>query len=562
MNRHVSFSSLFLASWLAFATIPASAQQPQEPCDRSLADEVQMARQGQLINSLLTQLYDAYESGDKQKEEELTKRLVGYSNHREVTFSEDDKNKMAEIAQRPEVKAIIETSYAETRLEHTTQAHRYNLSPCFFYPNPMLQNYVNKLGQSLVPPNSSEFYSFRIVNDPRLEAWTLSTGSVYVTTGMVASLDNEAQLAYVLAHEIGHVELRHAYLKNRDYILENLLEAEKVRSAKKKGAITGAIAGGILGGALGGGKSAATGVLAGAALGYGVADVIMKIRGTKLTDFSRTQEAEADEFAMRAVLEHNFDAREAPKLLVGLQGSVHRDNRTGLGFAWGNTESLMDRRQNIQTLLAGALKADLEQRSKGGLQTTSPDFSLLMSEVKRDNGALALDYDLFEEARQNLEESIALRSTDPIAHYYLGQAYKVTAHSAADSQKAMDHLMQAIRLDTTRSAYDNPHLERAAALLAQNDPTVFGEAQKEIRTYVELYKVNHGGVLPRNMSILYDYLSLTGDDNWSEVSVLNVSQMEKSQSTDTAKPEPKRESTKRSDQARVDVKKAEATKPK
>lgn len=540
MRTHL-FTCLLLLAALVFANIPANAQQPQQPCDREVIDEGQIARNGQVINALWNKLYAAYQSGDKKEEDELTKQLVGYASHGEPMFSEGDKNKMEEMAQRPEVKALIEAMYAEIRAEDTNQAHRYNLSACFFYPNPMLQEYVNKLGQSLVPRNSSEFYAFRIVNDPRMGAWTLSTGSVYITTGVVASLDNEAQLAYVLAHEIGHVELHHAFLKNRGEILENLLEADKVRSAKKKGAIIGGVVGGI-GGAFGGGRSAVTGALGGTALGYGVADLIMKTRVAKLTDFSSAQEMAADEFAMRAVLEHNFDAREAPKIFATLESSVHRDSRVGMGFAYGQVNSLVDRRQHVQALLTGALKADLEQRSKAGLQATSPNFSLLMSEVKRDNGALALDYDLFDEARQNLEDAIALRSTDPTAHYYLGQAYNLTARSPADAQKAMDHFMQSIRLDTTRYAYYNPHLERALALLNQNDPSVFSEAQKEIKTYVELYKVNHGGALPRNLYILYDYLSLTGEETWSNRPVLNVAQTQTAAGPagETGKPETKK----------------------
>lgn len=523
MNNRTFATSWILVSCLVLIVIAAHAQQPQQPCDREMTDEGQIARQGQRINTLWTKLYSSYQTGDKKEEEELTKQLVGFASHGEPMFSDDDKNKMEEMAQRPEVKALIEANYAETRAEDTNQAHRYNLSACFFYPNPMLQDYVNKLGQSLVPANSSEFYTFRIVNDPRLGAWTLSTGSVYITTGVVASLDNEAQLAYVLAHEIGHVELHHAFLKGRGEILENLLEAEKMRSARKKGAILGAAAGAI-GGAFGGGKSAAGGALAGAALGYGVADLIMRTRVAKLTDFSSTQETAADEFAMHAVLEHNFDVREAPKIFVALQNTVQRDNRVGMGFAYGQVSSLIDRRQHVQTLLTGAMKADLETRSKAGLQTTSPNFALLMSEVKRDNGALALEYDLFDEARQNLEDAVALRSTDPTVHYYLGQVYKLTARTPVDAQKAMDHYMQSIRLDTTRNAYYNPHLERALALLNQNDPTVFGEIQKEIKTYIELYKVNHGGAVPRNMYILYDYLSLAGEDTWSNRPVTNVAQ--------------------------------------
>jgi len=539
--------SAFALCFLLLITLPSAvAQQPPRPCERDITDQGQVATQGTTLISLGNRLYTAYESGDKREEEDLTKQLLAYSKHSEPAFSDEDKNKMEEIAQRPEIKALIESNWAFTRLKDTNQAHWYHLHDCFFYPNPMLEDYVDRLGQSLVPKNSSEFYAFYVANDPRPGAWTLSTGSVYVSTGLVATVDNEAQLAYVLAHEIGHVELRHAYLQNRGEILEHMLAAEKIRSAKKKGAIIGGIAGGI-GGAFGGGRTAAVGALGGAALGYGIADVIAESRYAKFTDFNSAQEAAADEFAMHAVLERNFDAREAPKVFAALENSVRRDSRTGMGFAWGSVDSLVDRRQHVQALLNGALKADLEQRSKTGLQTTSPNFSLLMSEVKRDNGALALKYDLFDEARTNLEEAVSIRSTDPTTHYYLGEAYKRTARSDDESKKALDHFMQAIRLDGTRYAYYNPHLEHALTLINQNDPSVLPDAQKEIKTYIDLYKLNHGGETPPNMYILYDILTLTGDTNWSALPVTNVAQTEGAPSpggTETTKEAKKADTTK------------------
>jgi hypothetical protein len=111
----------------------------------------------------------------------------------------------------------------------------------------------------------------------------------------------------------------------------------------------------------------------------------------------------------------------------------------------------------------------------------------------------------------------------------------------------MDHFLQAIRLDTTRYAYYNPHLDRALSLLNQNDQAMFGEAQKEIKTYIELYKVNHGGALPGNMYILYDYLSLTGEDTWSNRPVLNVVQAQAAASPvgETSKAETKKTEVKK-----------------
>ena len=528
-------------------TLPLSSQAPTV-CDSGLAGEGHLAQHALSIKTLRDTLISAYQSGDKKQEENLQKVLEGYKNHRDVTFTDDEKNKMEELAQRPEVKIIIEAMYLEQRAEDTEQAHRFHLQgDCFFYQNPMLQDYVNKLGQSMVPSGSGQWYAFRIVQDPRPDAWALSTGSIYVTTGLVAMLDNEAQLAYVLAHEVGHVEHRHAYAQVRGVVLEDLLEVERERSAKKKAAILGAVAAGI-GGVVGGAKGGGSGAVFGAALGFGgttlVTSIIERLRVPKFTDYSATQEADADEFAARTVLQRGFDIREAPKVFLTLQDSIHRDDRVGMGFHYGLTNTLIERREHLQSLLTGALKTDLDQRSKGGLQTSSPNFSLMMSSLKRDNGALAFSYDLFDEARQNLEEAIAVRSSDPRAHYYLGRVYKQTARTAADEQKAMDHFVQAIQYDTPRSAYPDAHLNRALALMSKNDPGVYADAANEIKTYVEFYKLNHGGNVPVNMHIMYDYLSLMGESSWSDPPVLNVAETTSTSPAEVASAGAKRDSSK------------------
>ena len=63
-----------------------------------------------------------------------------------------------------------------------------------------------------------------------------------------------------------------------------------------------------------------------------------------------------------------------------------------------------------------------------------------------------------------------------------------------------------------------------------------------MRLVIELYKLDHGGRVPPNMFILYDYLSLTGDDQWSEPPVVNVSQASTAVAgfADVGKPEGKR----------------------
>jgi beta-barrel assembly-enhancing protease len=72
--------------------------------------------------------------------------------------------------------------------------------------------FISNLGQQLAAkaPNEYKFpFTFKIVNDRSINAFALPGGPVYVHRGAIEAAANEAQLAGVIGHEIGHVILRH-----------------------------------------------------------------------------------------------------------------------------------------------------------------------------------------------------------------------------------------------------------------------------------------------------------------------------------------------------------------
>lgn len=79
------------------------------------------------------------------------------------------------------------------------------------YPSKPLQDYVNRIGQKLAKsshrPNLE--YHFTVLDSPEINAFALPGGYVYITRGIMAYLNSEAELAAVLGHEIGHVTARH-----------------------------------------------------------------------------------------------------------------------------------------------------------------------------------------------------------------------------------------------------------------------------------------------------------------------------------------------------------------
>jgi len=80
------------------------------------------------------------------------------------------------------------------------------------YPDEELQRYVNAVGQRLAAeserPNLP--WTFRVIDDPTVNAFALPGGYIYLTRGIMTYFNNEAEMASVLGHEIGHVTARHS----------------------------------------------------------------------------------------------------------------------------------------------------------------------------------------------------------------------------------------------------------------------------------------------------------------------------------------------------------------
>lgn len=78
--------------------------------------------------------------------------------------------------------------------------------------------YLNRIGHLLIPKDLNierVTWKFQAVRDPQPNAFALPNGSIYVTTGLLSLVDNESQLASIIAHELTHVMRRHTYQHNR-----------------------------------------------------------------------------------------------------------------------------------------------------------------------------------------------------------------------------------------------------------------------------------------------------------------------------------------------------------
>jgi len=420
----------------------------------------------------------------------------------------------------------VDDHFDGVQREHSAQAFEKNVAPparptlvhdgdrlrlqTGLYDNKMVADYINRVGQRLVPADSERLFAFRLIAHPIPLADTLSTGTIYISTGLVSLLDNETQLAYVLAHEMAHVQLDHWKLKSMLTLAED--DFEKKEGARRRwiglgvGAALGAAAG-----AKGGVGTSAQLAAVGAAAGVTVAG--MWNSGLSL-DWDTVQENEADDFAFRAILAHDYDAREVPKLYASLQNTVRQDQRVGLGFI-GSKRRTAERLARAQELIAGDLKMDIDAK-QGRFVTAQPEFVNVMSSLRRDNGILSFYHDMFQLAKANLEYARANRPNDPATHYYYGKVMKLVGRTDADRKLADESFQRAIQFDVRERNY-GAHFYRALAMIDQKNPSLNPEIAKELQAYLmssirfASEEAALANALPANLDDLYDYLTAAGD---------------------------------------------------
>jgi predicted Zn-dependent protease len=108
-----------------------------------------------------------------------------------------------------------ETEYSamseEQEVAEGAKAHQQVLKEYSVYDNKGVQEYVNALGQRLAAQShrSNLQWHFTVLDSPEINAFALPGGYVYVTRGIMAYMEDEADLAGVMGHEIGHVTARH-----------------------------------------------------------------------------------------------------------------------------------------------------------------------------------------------------------------------------------------------------------------------------------------------------------------------------------------------------------------
>ena len=103
--------------------------------------------------------------------------------------------------------------------------------------NSKIQSYVNGIGQQLARQSHRKDirYTFTVLDDPSVNAFALPGGYIYITSGIMAYLNSEGELAGVLGHEIGHVTAKHGVKQQSASVASSVLLSVLAKQAGGSG---------------------------------------------------------------------------------------------------------------------------------------------------------------------------------------------------------------------------------------------------------------------------------------------------------------------------------------
>jgi predicted Zn-dependent protease len=316
------------------------------------------------------------------------------------------------------------------------------------YDDPLLEEYLARVGDRLIPDDVREAggpgFKFGVLRDPTLNAFAMPNGRIYVHTGLLARLDNEAQLATILGHEMTHVTHRHALRFTRDAQNKQILYTVLGIAAS-------------IGIAAAAGSRAGSGDYVGAAVLSQTANAVLGL-GLQLAaiasinGYGRDLEREADVEGLDRLVRAGYDPGEAPRVFQLLQ-SEGKDRGALEAFFFGSHPRLQER---IDTTTALVRTRYAASASGPALVRNTEDFDLRMRSVVRENAALDIRAGRFKVAQGQLDRVLAVTPRDPVAHLYYGDLWRLQSQRARETaekdrlaRQALERYERAADLDAT-----------------------------------------------------------------------------------------------------------------
>lgn len=294
-----------------------------------------------------------------------------------------------------------------------------------------LSAYVSEVGQRLAAVSDRELpYEFVVINDSVPNAWALPGGKIAVNRGLLAELDNEAELAALLSHEIVHAAARHgAAAMTRSMLAQSALA---VTAVSLRNSDYGEIAAG----------------------GSQLAAFLVMQR------YGRTAEREADRYGMHYMARAGYDPRAAVTLqekFVALAQGGRQDWKSGLFSSHPPSEE--------RVLLNLATARDLEAQGIAGGKLAAEQYRLGIAELLGAGEA----YETYDRGREALRDNrsdaafgfgrraAGMEAREALFHGLMGDA----RYQEKRFREAVRHYSDAVSLD---DGFFHYYLKRGLAL--------------------------------------------------------------------------------------------------
>jgi beta-barrel assembly-enhancing protease len=353
--------------------------------------------------------------------------------------------------------------------EQAAREHRQLSASLNVLRDPILEDYLMDVVHRLLPPGTREAGvspSVHVLINPSLNAFAYPTGAIYVHSGLLARLENEAQLAAVLAHEISHIVHRHA--------IRHLREERNKDLWKRIAVVTTPLVLGPLLAPVGisvSGTNPAVllqrpsveDLLADEALDSSLKLAARRTPSGRVdqttTLFTRVRPSlallasvrgyqpslveEAERFAVEAMARAGYDPHEADRTLTRLHDTATAQAAQE-PYWWGRTGIYETRQQALRTALTALPPSAMRAVQETARVDLYPERTRILV---RENAMAELRVGRTDEAMAQLHRAQQLQANDPLVHYYLGQVYTTKASNADELHQAATAFTRATQVD-------------------------------------------------------------------------------------------------------------------
>lgn len=270
-----------------------------------------------------------------------------------------------------------------------------------FYIDEKIEKYVNELGLNLAPSDFNDpniNINFKVIKDPTLNAMALPNGTIWVHTGLLTRLQNEAQLAFILGHELSHII-------NKDGLYFYESATTNIMFAK----------------ILDIGLSAAS-FFIGLYADLGQLGLAFLTKAA-ISGYGRKKEARADLQAVELMVKAGYDPNEAIEMFnIFIAEKEKYHDRIEIYFLSDHPSNKF-RRKELQELISERF-ADVENK-----KTEDEQYKKITYLLKRNNTLVNIKIDRLQHAVDTIETLIEENNNDPANYYLLGECYRLMAEN-------------------------------------------------------------------------------------------------------------------------------------